>query len=490
MALSKKEYKIISLLVIDTAFFLLEIIVGYTVNSLALIADSFHMLNDIISLVVALWAVSVAKTRTADGEYTYGWLRAEILGALINAVFLIALCFTIFIEAVQRLLDPPVITNAVLILVVGSCGLLSNIVGLFLFHDHGHSHGGGIEGGHSHSHGADDEENLIVESSHNHEHENGHSHDHGHIHDHSHAQEHIDAHPVRPRSKSIYSKHATAENTPLLQSDSSDDLRKVMPSYVVNHLNSSSDSNQQKDSSPKKKNKHNSGSLNMQGVFLHVLGDALGNVGVIATALLIWKTDYSWKYYFDPIISLVISCIIFSSALPLCKQSSRILLQGTPLTVETSDVMKDVLCIPSVLGVHDFHIWNLTERLLIASLHVELDCSPENFLQVATDIKTCLHDYGIHSATIQPEFSAFYEKQKMLPTSYSSINSHSLTTNHNKNHNLLSDSAFNISSTHLNELNNSTNPTGSSGIPEQHSNKDFHCLVDARANCTTADCLK
>lgn len=146
MKLSKKEVKIISLLVLDTVFFFVEIIIGYAVNSLALIADSFHMLNDIISLLVALWAVNVAKTRSADAEYTYGWLRAEILGALINAVFLIALCFTIFIEAIQRLIEPPTISNAQLILIVGGLGLASNIAGLFIFHEHGHSHGGGFDG--------------------------------------------------------------------------------------------------------------------------------------------------------------------------------------------------------------------------------------------------------------------------------------------------------------------------------------------------------
>lgn len=470
MALSKKEYKILTLLIIDTVFFLLEIIVGYMVNSLALIADSFHMLNDIISLIVALWAVSVAKTRSADGEYTYGWLRAEILGALINAVFLIALCFTIFIEAVQRLVNPPVITNAQLILIVGCCGLLSNIVGLFLFHDHGHSHGVADDGneGHSHSHVAADEENLLIASNHT-----EHSHDHA---EHDHGHEHSHSEPFnlsRPRSRSIYSKHANAENTPLLQTDSTDDLRKVMPSYVVNQLDTATEINK-KSRSKKGKGGHN-GSLNMQGVFLHVLGDALGNVGVIVTALLIWKTDYTWKYYFDPIISLLISCIIFSSAMPLCKSSSRILLQGTPLNIETADVIQDVLCIPSVLGVHDFHIWNLTERLLIASLHVELDCSPEEFLQIAADIKTCLHDYGIHSATIQPEFSAYYEKQKMLPQSYSSANFHSQTGH-----------SYNIALNQANHIAHDDPRT----LTTHSNNSEIHCLIDASANCTTSDCLK
>lgn len=70
--------------------------------------------------------------------------------------------------------------------------------------------------------------------------------------------------------------------------------------------------------------------MNMRALVLHVLGDALGNVGVIASGLIIWKSGWAWKYYSDPIISLVITVIIFSSALPLVKSASFILLQGEP----------------------------------------------------------------------------------------------------------------------------------------------------------------
>lgn len=62
--------------------------------------------------------------------------------------------------------------------------------------------------------------------------------------------------------------------------------------------------------------------MNMKAILLHVLGDALGNVGVIATGLVIWQTTWSFKYYFDPVISLVITVIIFSSAMPLGKSRS------------------------------------------------------------------------------------------------------------------------------------------------------------------------
>lgn len=154
MAFSKST-RIIILLVIDTMFFLLELSVGYAVHSLALIADAFHMLKNVLSLCVGLWAVKVFNSRPSSNTYTYGWQRAQTLGALVNGVFLVALCVSIFLEAIQRLVEPQV-SQPKLVLIVGSLGLASNIAGLFLFHEHGHGHGHGdeiadAEEGHTHS---------------------------------------------------------------------------------------------------------------------------------------------------------------------------------------------------------------------------------------------------------------------------------------------------------------------------------------------------
>jgi len=66
-----RSTKIVTLLVIDTVFFFVEITVGYTVHSLALVADSFHMLNDVFSLVVALWAIKLSRQKSTS-NYTYG----------------------------------------------------------------------------------------------------------------------------------------------------------------------------------------------------------------------------------------------------------------------------------------------------------------------------------------------------------------------------------------------------------------------------------
>jgi zinc transporter 1 len=139
----------------------------------------------VISLLVGLWAVKVANQRTNSKQYTYGWQRAETLGALVNGVFLVALCLSIFLEAIQRFVEPQEVSHPKLILIVGSLGLASNIIGLFLFHDHGHSHGG-----HSHGHDAHSEA------------EEGHAHDHGiDAHDHAVADEGGNIADVLPQNR-------------------------------------------------------------------------------------------------------------------------------------------------------------------------------------------------------------------------------------------------------------------------------------------------
>ena len=119
------------MLSLTTSFFLIEITVGYITNSMALVADSFHMLSDVIALVIAY--VSVRMSPKKWSKNTFGWARAEVLGALVNAVFLCALCFSILVESVKRFYKPEIIHDAPLIMIVGLSGLLVNVVGLFLF---------------------------------------------------------------------------------------------------------------------------------------------------------------------------------------------------------------------------------------------------------------------------------------------------------------------------------------------------------------------
>ena len=159
----------ISMIALTLTFFFVEIIVGYATNSMALVADSFHMLSDVVSLFVGYIALRYSKAGTTNGRYTFGWARAEVLGALVNAVFLVALCFSIFVEALKRIIIPEAIEQPKLVLLTGAIGLFVNLIGLFLFHQTGHGHSHGVGGSHGHSHGGG--------GGHSH---NNHGHSHGH----------------------------------------------------------------------------------------------------------------------------------------------------------------------------------------------------------------------------------------------------------------------------------------------------------------------
>ncbi|KAG4443600.1 hypothetical protein IFR05_000877 [Cadophora sp. M221] len=482
-----KSTRISIMLGIDAAFLVLELGTGIWVGSLALMADAFHMLNDIISLIVGLWAVKAAQQSSTD-KYSFGWLRAEILGAFFNAVFLIALCLSIVLEAIQRLIDPPEISNPKFILIVGSLGLASNLAGFLVLGGHGHSHGP-----EEHDHGHD--EVRDAEEGHNHSHDHSHSHgkqtgtasvDDGPIGDiypeavvaraKSRQGQHIrftsddsDAltnvespskssskqhrrrassvrnarystpddfsiHPASFRQEIIAaskppvdeSGNTTSEDeavfdeptetSPLLTGNSSPgkskghdhDHEHSGPKPRHDSWHASHNHNK-----PKKAKKgghgHSHDDMGMNAMILHVIGDALGNVGVIVSALIIWQTNWSGRFYADPAVSLFITLIILKSTLPLTFATAKILLQATPDHIDVTDIKEDIQELPGVVSCHHVHIWQLSDTQIVASMHIQVEfpiseASGEKYMELAKAVRKCLHAYGIHSATIQPEF--------------------------------------------------------------------------------------
>jgi cation diffusion facilitator family transporter len=141
------EARLLIMICLTASFFAVEFVAGYLTSSLALVADAFHMLGDAIALCVALKCRRLSRNRTPDKtRNTYGWQRVETVGALTNGVFLVALCFTIAIGAIQRIFQPVEITAPIAVLSVGGVGLAFNLFGMVLFagnHGHGHSHGTG-----------------------------------------------------------------------------------------------------------------------------------------------------------------------------------------------------------------------------------------------------------------------------------------------------------------------------------------------------------
>jgi len=344
---SGKKCRLVSMFSLTTAFFLVEIIVGYLTNSMALVADSFHMLSDIAALVIAF--ISVRMAPKSWSKNTFGWARAEVLGALVNAVFLVALCFSITVESLKRFYEPEPIHDPKLILWVGTMGLVVNLVGLCLFHEHGSSHG--------HSHG-------ISRSTH------------------SHLTDLADKDPEKEGLPEI--TYSGAEKS------------------AGHHGHS-----------------HDAANMNMRGVFLHVMADALGSVIVIISALIMWFLpsqeekdngdlidipENQWTKYVDPGLSLMLVLLILKSVWPLLIESALILLQTVPTHIQVDSLQQKLMeKVDGILAVHEFHIWQLAGDRIIASAHVRC-LNLAQYMTVAERVKEFFHNEGIHSTTIQPEF--------------------------------------------------------------------------------------
>ncbi|MFV9425639.1 cation diffusion facilitator family transporter [Microbacterium sp. S1037] len=119
-------------LTLTASVMVVQIVGAILSGSLALLADAAHMFTDAAALVVALVATAIAS-RPADDRRTFGYQRAEVLGALANGVILIVLCAWVGIEAVQRLLAPAEAeVEGGLMLVVAAVGMVANAISMWL----------------------------------------------------------------------------------------------------------------------------------------------------------------------------------------------------------------------------------------------------------------------------------------------------------------------------------------------------------------------
>ncbi len=116
---------------LNLAFTIIEFIIGYFSNSLALLADASHNLSDVASLVISLIGLKLAQ-KASNSLYTYGYKKASILASLVNAIILVIIAANISIEAIHRMTSAPqVIGKAIIITAI--IGVFINTLSAFLF---------------------------------------------------------------------------------------------------------------------------------------------------------------------------------------------------------------------------------------------------------------------------------------------------------------------------------------------------------------------
>jgi len=146
--------------------------------------------------------------------------------------------------------------------------------------------------------------------------------------------------------------------------------------------------------------KHSYGNMNVRGVMLHVLSDALGSVGAIAAGVALWMTG--WKGA-DPIASVFICAIISIASFKLIREAIHILLEGAPSHVDLGALRRELANIDGVVDVHDLHIWSLCSENVSMSGHLVVGSGHDGHSVRRAAQKTLSDAFGISHVTLQIE---------------------------------------------------------------------------------------
>jgi cobalt-zinc-cadmium efflux system protein len=151
---------------------------------------------------------------------------------------------------------------------------------------------------------------------------------------------------------------------------------------------------------------HRSRSMNVRGAFLHVIGDALSSVGVLAGGVVMWLTGW---FRVDAVISLLIAIVIVVSAFRLVRDAVEVLLESVPPHVDLDAVRTILGRCPGVKGVHDLHVWTISSGLYALSAHLVVeDPTCHNNDTILSAVKHELFDrFGIDHTTIQIESETY-----------------------------------------------------------------------------------
>ncbi|XP_057997166.1 metal tolerance protein 1 isoform X1 [Hevea brasiliensis] len=341
--------KLLMAVALCVVFMSAEVAGGIKANSLAILTDAAHLLSDVAAFAISLFSLWAAGWE-ATPRQSYGFFRVEILGALISIQLIWLLAGILVYEAIVRLIHDTGDVNGFLMFIVAAFGLVVNVImALLLGHDHGHGHDGHNHGiGHIHG-------EKITTHHHHHQHEE-------HLKDkHCHHEEH-----------------------------SKDEHHPVSEEYVVPLLD-------------KGKGKHGKiqRNINVQGAYLHVLGDSIQSIGVMIGGGVIWYKP-EWKIV-DLICTLIFSVIVLGTTIKMLRSILEVLMESTPREIDATKLEKGLLEMEEVVAIHELHIWAITVGKVLLACHVKI--RPEANADMVLDnvINYIRREYNISHVTIQIE---------------------------------------------------------------------------------------
>jgi len=342
--------KLMMAVILCVIFMTVELVGGLKANSLAILTDAAHLLSDVAAFAISLFSLWAAGWE-ATPRQSYGFFRIEILGALVSIQLIWLLAGIIVYEAIDRLIAGPQNVDGFLMFSVAAFGLVVNIImAVLLGHDHGHGH--------------------------------GHDHGHGHGHDHGHGQ-HGHSHRITVSTHDLTKDehhHHTRE----------DHIHHHTHEGVTEPLIGES-----KEKSKKKRN------INVQGAYLHVLGDSIQSIGVMIGGAVIWYKP-EWKIV-DLICTLFFSAIVLGTTINMLRNILEVLMESTPREIDATQLERGILEMEEVVAVHELHIWAITVGKILLACHVRINRDADADMVLDKVVDYIKRVYNISHVTIQIE---------------------------------------------------------------------------------------
>jgi cobalt-zinc-cadmium efflux system protein len=142
--------------------------------------------------------------------------------------------------------------------------------------------------------------------------------------------------------------------------------------------------------------------INIKSAYLHLLGDALVSLGIVAGGIIIYYTEWYW---IDSIFSIAVAVVILLSTWQLLKQSLRLSLDGVPDYISLDDIRSTAMRIKGINDMHHIHIWAIstTENAITAHIVLQPEISSEDEQRIKNELKRALELKKIHHITIETE---------------------------------------------------------------------------------------
>ncbi|KAG9128646.1 hypothetical protein Leryth_017120 [Lithospermum erythrorhizon] len=348
-------------------FMTVEVVGGIKANSLAILTDAAHLLSDVASFAISLFSLWAAGWE-ATPRQSYGFFRIEILGALVSIQLIWLLTGILVYEAIARLINGSGEVQGSLMFAVSAFGLVVNFGMIFLLgHDHAH--------GQSHSHG------------HDHGHE---EHDHGHLHN-DHESDNRHHHGV------IVTEHHHPHKGHHSDHDHDHHRLNLSPEVDIQDplLKPASEEKTNEETQKKQRN------INVQGAYLHVLGDSIQSIGVMIGGAIIWYKP-EWQII-DLICTLIFSVIVLGTTIQMLRKIVEVLMESTPREIDATRLEKGLCEMEEVVAIHELHIWAITVGKILLACHVKITPDADADMVLDKVVEYINREYNISHVTIQIE---------------------------------------------------------------------------------------